>query len=37
MKQNINNIVITKEQNNKHKECVKCSRCECEYNYITIY
>ena len=31
MKQNINNIVITKEQNNKHKECIKCSRCECDF------
>ena len=31
MKQNIDNIVVTKEQNNKHKECIKCSRCECDF------
>jgi hypothetical protein len=31
MKQNINNIVITKEEKNKHNDSLKCSRCECEF------
>ena len=31
MKQDINNIIITKEQKIKHKDCLKCSRCECEF------
>ena len=31
MKQNINNIILTKEQKIKHKDCLKCSRCECKF------
>ena len=31
IKQNKNNILITKEQKIKLKDCLKCSRCECEF------
>ncbi|MEI7504562.1 MAG: hypothetical protein WCJ61_14890 [Paludibacter sp.] len=32
MKQNINNIIISDEEKINHNKCIKCTRCECEFN-----